>query len=268
MLKPANVPNYFRAVTQVVSNQLNTGKQIAILPAKTTVHVPFTGTSALALSRVLPTGNVAITTGPAVSTQVRWAHTDITVPDFGNYRRDSVKSPVAKASDSEDARKNFAYIMAGALGVGSAYSAKAVVTQFVSSMSASADVLALAKIEIKLSDIPEGKSITFKWRGKPLFVRHRTSEEIQAEQSVPVTSLRDPQHDNERVQKPEWLIVLGVCTHLGCVPIANAGDFGGYYCPCHGSHYDASGRIRKGPAPLNLEVPEHTFQSEDLLIVG
>lgn len=166
MLKPANVPNYFRAVSQVVSNQLNTGKQIAVLPAKTVVQVPFSGTSALALSRTLPTGNVTITTGPAVSTQVRWAHTDITVPDFSYYRRDSVQSPTAKASDSEDSRKNFAYIMAGALGVGSAYSAKAVVTQFVSSMSASADVLALAKIEIKLSDIPEGKSVTFKWRGK------------------------------------------------------------------------------------------------------
>lgn len=166
MLKPANVPNYFRAVSQVVSNQLNVGKQIAILPSKTVVQVPFNGTSALALSRTLPTGNVTITTGPAVSTQVRWAHTDITVPDFSNYRKDSVKSPTVRSSDSDENRKNFAYLVAGALGVGSAYAAKAVVTQFVSSMSASADVLALAKIEIKLSDIPEGKSVTFKWRGK------------------------------------------------------------------------------------------------------
>ena len=135
-------------------------------------------------------------------------------------------------------------------------------------MSASADVLALAKIEIKLDEIPEGKSVTFKWRGKPLFIRHRTAEEISAEQSVPVSTLRDAQHDSERVQKPEWLVVLGVCTHLGCVPIANAGDYGGYYCPCHGSHYDASGRIRKGPAPLNLEVPPYTFPEDGLLIVG
>jgi ubiquinol-cytochrome c reductase iron-sulfur subunit len=135
-------------------------------------------------------------------------------------------------------------------------------------MSASADVLALAKIEIKLAEIPEGKSVTFKWRGKPLFIRHRTAEEISVEQSVPISSLRDAQHDSERAQDPKWLVVLGVCTHLGCVPIANAGDYGGYYCPCHGSHYDASGRIRKGPAPLNLEVPPYSFPEDGLLIVG
>ena len=96
--------------------------------------------------------------------------------------------------------------------------------------------------------------MTFKWRGKPLFIRHRTAAEIEAEVSCDPATLRDPQSDAERVKDPEWLVILGVCTHLGCVPIANAGEFGGYYCPCHGSHYDASGRIRKGPAPLNLEV--------------
>lgn len=152
--------------------------------------------------------------------------------------------------------------------VAAAYSAKSIVTAFISSMSASADVLALAKIEIKLAEIPEGKSVTFKWRGKPLFIRHRTGEEISTEQSVAPSTLRDPQADSDRVQKAEWLVVIGVCTHLGCVPIANAGDFGGYYCPCHGSHYDASGRIRKGPAPLNLEVPPYVFPDEGLLIVG
>ena len=96
----------------------------------------------------------------------------------------------------------------------------------------------------------------------------RFSEEIEKEQAVDVASLRDPQADTERVQKAEYLVVLGVCTHLGCVPIANAGDFGGYYCPCHGSHYDASGRIRKGPAPLNLEVPYYEFPEENLMVVG
>ena len=135
-------------------------------------------------------------------------------------------------------------------------------------MSATADVLALAKIEVKLGDIPEGKNMTFKWRGKPLFIRHRTSEEVAVEQGVNVSTLRDPEPDSNRVQKPEWLVVIGVCTHLGCVPIANSGDFGGYYCPCHGSHYDASGRIRKGPAPLNLEVPPYTFVDEGTLVVG
>lgn len=101
-----------------------------------------------------------------------------------------------------------------------------------------------------------------------MFIRHRTADEIKQEQGVAVATLRDPQHDHERVKDPEWLVVLGICTHLGCVPIANAGDFGGYYCPCHGSHYDASGRIRKGPAPLNLEIPEYSFPEEGLLVVG
>nr|CAH7724026.1 unnamed protein product [Callosobruchus chinensis] len=268
MLKPANPSGFFKSVSQVVSNQLNVGKQIAILPKSTTVLAPPGNNSLTALSRSLPSGNVTISVGPAVSCQVRWAHTDINVPNWDNYRRDSTKRADVKSLDTEDSRKNFTYLMAGALSVGSAYAAKSVVTHFVSSMSASADVLAMAKIEIKLTAIPEGKSVTFKWRGKPLFIRHRTADEIKAEQSVAVTSLRDPQHDNDRVKNPEWLVVIGVCTHLGCVPIANAGDFGGYYCPCHGSHYDASGRIRKGPAPLNLEVPYYEFQSEGMLIVG
>ncbi|KAL2300376.1 hypothetical protein Nmel_012349 [Mimus melanotis] len=158
--------------------------------------------------------------------------------------------------------------MTAATGVTTAYVAKNVVTQFISSLSASADVLALSKIEIKLSDIPEGKNMAFKWRGKPLFVRHRTQAEISQEAQVDVSQLRDPQHDLDRVKKPEWVILVGVCTHLGCVPIANAGDFGGYYCPCHGSHYDASGRIRKGPAPLNLEVPVYQFVGDDTVVVG
>lgn len=158
-------------------------------------------------------------------------------------------------------------VLAGG-GLAAAYGAKTVVNEFVSSMSASADVLAMAKIEIKLTDIPEGKNAVFKWRNKPLFVRHRSASEIEVEQGVNLGELRDPQHDNDRVKNPEWLILLGVCTHLGCVPIANSGDFGGYYCPCHGSHYDASGRIRKGPAPLNLEVPDYNFPDDDTLIVG
>jgi len=157
--------------------------------------------------------------------------------------------------------------MAGATGATGAYAATSLVNGLINSMSATADVLALAKIEIELDAIPEGKACTFKWRGKPLFIRHRTAEEIAREESVDPSTLRDAQHDSERVQDPKYLVVLGVCTHLGCVPIANAGEFGGYYCPCHGSHYDASGRIRKGPAPLNLEVPFYEFK-ENLLIVG
>ena len=102
--------------------------------------------------------------------------------------------------------------------------------------------------------IYSGKNMVFKWRGKPLFVRRRTADEIEDVRSVDTASLRDPEDDAVRVIKDEWLVLIGVCTHLGCVPIANAGEYGGYYCPCHGSHYDASGRIRKGPAPWNLEV--------------
>ncbi|XP_051953145.1 cytochrome b-c1 complex subunit Rieske, mitochondrial-like [Xyrauchen texanus] len=197
-----------------------------------------------------------------------FAHTDIKVPDFSDYRRAEVLDPTKSSQESSDARRAFSYLVTGSTAVLGVYSAKTVVTQFISSMSASADVLALSKIEIKLSDIPEGKNMTFKWRGKPLFVRHRTEKEIAAELNVDLSELRDPQHDQDRVTKPSWVIVIGVCTHLGCVPIANAGDYGGYYCPCHGSHYDASGRIRKGPAPLNLEVPYYEFHDDNTVIVG
>ncbi|XP_049429394.1 cytochrome b-c1 complex subunit Rieske, mitochondrial-like [Epinephelus fuscoguttatus] len=199
---------------------------------------------------------------------IRLSHTDIKIPDFSDYRRPEVVDPNKSSQDSSESRRAFSYLVTGATTVVGVYAAKTVVTQFVSSMSASADVLALSKIEIKLSDIPEGKNMTFKWRGKPLFVRHRTEKEIATEAAVNIAELRDPEHDKDRVLNPSWVIVLGVCTHLGCVPIANAGDYGGYYCPCHGSHYDASGRIRKGPAPLNLEVPFYEFPDEDTVVVG
>lgn len=199
---------------------------------------------------------------------LRLAHTDIKIPDFSDYRRPDVMDPNESSQGSSEGRRVFSYLVTGGTTVVGVYAAKTVVTQFVSSMSASADVLALSKIEIKLSEIPEGKNMTFKWRGKPLFVRHRTEKEISTEEAVNMAELRDPQHDKDRVLNPRWVIVLGVCTHLGCVPIANAGDYGGYYCPCHGSHYDASGRIRKGPAPLNLEVPYYEFPDDDTVVVG
>ncbi|XP_053743534.1 cytochrome b-c1 complex subunit Rieske, mitochondrial [Synchiropus splendidus] len=220
------------------------------------------------LSGQSPRTGPAVTVGINVAAGVRFAHTDIKVPDFSDYRRPDVQDANKSSQDSSEARRTFSYLLTGATTVVGVYAAKTVVTQFLSSMSASADVLALSKIEIKLSDIPEGKNMTFKWRGKPLFVRHRTEKEIAAEEAVNLAELRDPQHDKDRVVNPSWVIVLGVCTHLGCVPIANAGDYGGYYCPCHGSHYDASGRIRKGPAPLNLEVPYYEFPDDDTVIVG
>jgi len=204
---------------------------------------------------------------------VRYAHTDVTVPDFSVYKDDNVSpQSISNFKEHEKNRreemKTFNYAVTAGLCMGGVYAAKSFVSMFISTMSASADVLALASIEIPLADIPEGKSMTFKWRGKPLFIRHRTADEIEKEAAVNVAELRDQQHDLDRVKRPEFLVVIGICTHLGCVPIAEAGDFGGYYCPCHGSHYDTSGRIRKGPAPLNLEVPEYVFPTDDLLKVG
>ncbi|XP_071703367.1 cytochrome b-c1 complex subunit Rieske-4, mitochondrial-like [Rutidosis leptorrhynchoides] len=142
------------------------------------------------------------------------------------------------------------------------------VLKFVLSMSASKDVLALASLEVDLSNIEPGTTVTVKWRGKPVFIRCRTDDDINLANSVDVNSLRDPQEDAVRVKDPEWLIVIGVCTHLGCIPLPNAGDFGGWFCPCHGSHYDISGRIRKGPAPYNLEVPTYSFLADNKLLIG
>nr|AIX97480.1 mitochondrial ubiquinol-cytochrome c reductase iron-sulfur subunit [Ceratosolen solmsi] len=215
-------------------------------------------------------GPLRITLGIGVNSQVmqrRLAHTDIKVPNFDSVRKDNFKNPNIRKMDNSSTPKAFSYLLSAGAGVASAYTTKTFVEQIIFSLSASAEVLAMAKIEIKLDAIPEGKNVVFKWRGKPLFIRHRTATEIETESKVDVSTLRDPEADTDRVQKPEWLVVIGVCTHLGCVPIANAGEFGGYYCPCHGSHYDASGRIRKGPAPLNLEVPQHQFV-DNLLIVG
>ncbi len=134
-------------------------------------------------------------------------------------------------------------------------------------MAPAADVLALASAEFNTSGIAEGTTLTVKWRGKPVFIRHRTDAEIAKEATVGMSELKDPQTDASRVQDPKWLIVLGVCTHLGCVPISGAGEYGGWFCPCHGSHYDTSGRIRKGPAPLNLEIPPYALKG-DTLVVG
>lgn len=157
--------------------------------------------------------------------------------------------------------------MVGTYGVLGAAAAKSTVDVFLSSMSASADVLAMSKVEVKLASIPLGSNAVVKWQGKPIFIRHRTTGEIDEANAVDIASLRDPQKDADRVKKPEWLIMIGVCTHLGCVPIGEAGDFDGWFCPCHGSHYDISGRIRKGPAPLNLEIPAYNFSDDGQNVV-
>ncbi|KAG2239571.1 hypothetical protein Bca52824_091631 [Brassica carinata] len=142
------------------------------------------------------------------------------------------------------------------------------VLKLIVSMSASKDVLALASLEVDLGSIEPGTTVTVKWRGKPVFIRRRTEDDIKLANSVDLGSLRDPQEDSVRVKNPEWLVVVGVCTHLGCIPLPNAGDYGGWFCPCHGSHYDISGRIRKGPAPYNLEVPTYSFLEENKLLIG
>ncbi|KAG6515572.1 cytochrome b-c1 complex subunit Rieske-4, mitochondrial-like [Zingiber officinale] len=142
------------------------------------------------------------------------------------------------------------------------------ILKLVLSMSPSKDVLALASLEVDLSNIALGSTVTVKWRGKPVFIRRRTEQDIKLANTVDISSLRDPQVDADRVKNPEWLVVVGVCTHLGCIPLPNAGDFGGWFCPCHGSHYDISGRIRRGPAPFNLEVPQYSFLDENKLLIG
>lgn len=133
------------------------------------------------------------------------------------------------------------------------------VLKAVVSLSAAADTLALSSLEVDLTGLEEGQTITVKWRGKPVFIKHRDDADIAAQAAVPLSDMKDPQTDAARVVDPKYLIIIGVCTHLGCVPIGGAGNYQGWFCPCHGSHYDGSGRIREGPAPYNLEVPEYRF---------
>ncbi|KAI9919681.1 hypothetical protein PsorP6_017513 [Peronosclerospora sorghi] len=144
--------------------------------------------------------------------------------------------------------------MLGGACVAYATAARLAVVRFVGSMSASADVLALATDELDLSSSSEGSSVTVKWRGKPIFIKHRTSKEIEISNQVDVSNLRDPETNAARVQKPEWLVVLGICTHLGCVPTSDAGDYGGWICPCHGSHYDLFGKARRPKTSRSLRT--------------
>jgi ubiquinol-cytochrome c reductase iron-sulfur subunit len=162
-------------------------------------------------------------------------------------------------------RRDILFIATGAVaavGVG------AVAWPLIDQMNPDASTLAMASTEVDLSQIAEGQIVTVKWRGGPVFVRHRTQKEIEAAENTPLSELRDPQTDEQRVKKPEWLIVVGICTHLGCVPLGHQGEYDGWKCPCHGSVYDTSGRIRQGPAPLNLAVPEYAFLSDAKVKIG
>lgn len=155
-----------------------------------------------------------------------------------------------------------------ATGAASAVAVGAVAWPFIAQMNPDASTLALASTELDIGAIAEGQIVTIKWRGKPVFVRHRTKKEIEEAQNVDVAKLPDPEADSARVKKPEWLVVVGVCTHLGCIPLGHQGKFDGWFCPCHGSDYDTSGRIRQGPAPRNLEVPEYAFLSDTKIKIG
>jgi ubiquinol-cytochrome c reductase iron-sulfur subunit len=144
---------------------------------------------------------------------------------------------------------------------------------FIDSLNPAADTLAMATTDVDLSPIQEGQSITVVWQGKPVFIRHRTAREIEEAQGVDVSTLRDPEADNRRVKKAQWLVMVGICTHLGCIPLGQKptdpkGEFDGWFCPCHGSQYDSSGRIRKGPAPKNMAVPPYVFTSDTTIKIG
>jgi ubiquinol-cytochrome c reductase iron-sulfur subunit len=185
---------------------------------------------------------------------------------------------VSHADEETGTRRDFLYVSTAAAG---AITTGAAIWPLVNQMNPSADVQALSTIEVAIGDLDEGSQITVKWLGKPVFIRRRTADEIEAARSVELSDLPDQNAENDNIpgadaadenrsygENGELLVMIGVCTHLGCVPLGDAGDFGGWFCPCHGSHYDTSGRIRKGPAPTNLPVPKLTFVADDVIRLG
>jgi ubiquinol-cytochrome c reductase iron-sulfur subunit len=180
------------------------------------------------------------------------------------------KTEQAGHTEEGETRRDFLQLTAAAFG---AVGAGIFAWPLVDSLQPAKDTLALSTIEVDLAPVQLGQSITVVWRGKPVFIRHRTPEEIQQAETVDVAQLIDKQDDKSRVKKAEWLILVGICTHLGCVPIGQKtgeprGDYNGWFCPCHGSHYDTSGRIRKGPAPKNLNVPPYEFLTDARIKIG
>ncbi len=174
--------------------------------------------------------------------------------------------------DVDGGKRDFLKLVTGA---GAVIAIGAIAWPLIDSMNPSADVLALSSIEVDLTPIPAGQGITVAWRGKPVFVRHRTPEEIKTAQDVKMSELIEPQADSARVKAghDQWIVVIGICTHLGCIPLGNKptdprGNYGGWFCPCHGSMYDVSGRVRHGPAPLNLNLPTYAFESDTKIKVG
>jgi ubiquinol-cytochrome c reductase iron-sulfur subunit len=180
----------------------------------------------------------------------------------------------------EPTRRDFLYIATGMAGV---VGAAGVAWPFIDQMRPDASTLAASSIEVDIGTVEPGMSLTVKWRGRPVFIRNRTPEEIEAAKAVPIAELKDPIARNANLPsdaqatdadrsagegKENWLVMVGVCTHLGCVPLGQQGDFGGWFCPCHGSHYDTAGRIRRGPAPENLAVPAFSFMSDTRIKIG
>jgi ubiquinol-cytochrome c reductase iron-sulfur subunit len=167
----------------------------------------------------------------------------------------------------QQTRRDFLYVATGAVA---AVGVAGAVWPLINQMNPDASVLAMASIEFDLSGIAEGQSVTIKWRGLPVFVRYRTPKEIAEAKAVPLNALRDPQTDEERTRPghEQWLIMIATCTHLGCIPVGESGDFGGWACPCHGSQFDTAGRIRKGPAPTNLVVPPYQFLTDTTVQIG
>lgn len=167
-------------------------------------------------------------------------------------------------------RRDFILVATGAVGaVGTALAA----WPFIDSLNPSADVLSFSTVELDLAPIEPGQRVTVKWRNQPVFIEHRTPERIAQAQAEDTADLRDPEPDSARVQRPDWLVVIGVCTHLGCIPLGQmtsepVGKWGGWFCPCHGTHYDTSGRVRRGPAPTNLVVPPYVFISDARIRIG
>ena len=171
-------------------------------------------------------------------------------------------------SSAEHTRRDFLYIATGAVG---AVGAAAALVPLVAQMNPDASTIAAgAPVEIDLAPIADGQIIKVFWRSKPIFIFHRSKNEIEAAQKVDVASLPDPEPDQKRVKEghDQWLVLIGICTHLGCIPIGHQGDYGGFFCPCHGSQYDTSGRIRKGPAPKNLYLPPYAFVSDTKIRIG
>lgn len=164
-------------------------------------------------------------------------------------------------------RRDFIFVATGAVA---AVGAAATVWPLINQMNPDASTLALSSIEFDVGAIEQGQSVTILWRGLPVFVRHRTPEEIEEARAVPLSELKDPATDESRVKegKEQYLVMLANCTHLGCIPIGESGEFDGWSCPCHGSQFDTAGRIRKGPAPTNLVVPPYEFVSDTLIQIG